>query len=57
MSQQPAHLAFLSRPAPGVCLLNLQATPQSEHIRVPLSQGQRYGMLVKLAEMTGEPTK
>ena len=57
MTEPTAHLAFLSRPAPDVCLLNLQVAPDTQHIRVPLSLGQRYGMLVKLAEMTGEERK
>lgn len=50
----PAFLVFLTQPAPGVCLLNLQLDRHSEIIQCEITRDHQFGMLVKLADMAAQ---
>jgi hypothetical protein len=49
-----AFLAYLTQPAPGVCLLNLQTDRDSEFQQFEISIDHQLGMLVKLADMASQ---
>lgn len=55
MPNEPvAFLAFLTQPAPGVCLLNLQVDRSAEIIQCEITRDHQFGMLVKLADMAAQ---
>ncbi len=49
-----AFLAYLTQPAPGVCLLNLQADRESELQRFEIKLDDQLNMLMKLADLAGQ---
>lgn len=52
-----AFLAYLTQPAPGVCLLNLQPDRESELQRFEISLDHQLGMLVKLADLAEQHSR
>jgi len=54
MTTQPAFLAFLTQPAPGVCLLNLQLDRNEPVIQCEITRDHQFGMLVKLADLAAQ---
>lgn len=50
----PAFLAFLTQPAPGVCLLNLQLDRNQPVIQCEIARNDQFGMLIKLADMASQ---
>ena len=49
-----AFLAYLTQPAPGVCVLNLQVDRDSEMIQCEIGTNHQYAWLVKLADMAAQ---